>query len=204
MIDDLAYLIGVYEGDGSLPYYSYSTVFRLNSIDIEFVTATLESLRRLGYGLESNICKCDSESCKQGFYYAITATIDKQFADRLKDSYSYILINSPRDRRLSYIRGLYDSEGSLCFHEKPNGNLIPEIPISNSDLDLLCFAMTIVESLGYRCSITNSGGKVYNKSGEYLYQMHTLNILGKSLEKKVFLEELQPTIPRKRIMVIRE
>lgn len=121
---DWAYLVGVFLGDGCVTTNNGRPVFRLNTIDRDFATATKAALSSLtGYAV--TICTHSvKKSAKPNHSLScgdagICAALNEATANKTKLP-DWIFAASDSDK-LAFIAGLMDSEGYVCLKHNRQG-----------------------------------------------------------------------------------
>lgn len=186
--ENLAYLTGVYLGDG----WATTHQFGLRVKDQEFAEAA--------YGAASNLglrAVCRPDSYWKGMFF--TAVYSNSFAawlktltlPRLKD------LTELKETRWAFLRGFYDSEGSL-FKDKRG---YYRLAMSNGNPDLLRLISELLESLGIRA-------RLYVTRVRHLFlwindhyaiphlDQYCLQI-NRQGDIKTFISNTRPNIPRK-------
>ncbi|MHC1594535.1 MAG: LAGLIDADG family homing endonuclease, partial [Methanotrichaceae archaeon] len=159
----LAYVLGVYFGDGYVTISKKTYIFGLNVKDKEFADEVYDVLVRLGF----NPCYTfyiywydyDHDGKKEVSVYHSVKVFDREFVlwlSRLDVDDLRRLLRT-REERLRFVRGFYDSEG--CYYRgwyydkrKKKHCFIRKIIMVNSNRRLLEFVKEILEDLGIRCS----------------------------------------------------
>lgn len=114
---NFAYILGVYLGDGCITKDQYAHRFRLNTIDIEFATATKNAFVALGSGQGSLTVHAVKKSSKPNC--AFTVRHDEVCQALMRDTEGkkkipdYVFEWS-RENQLAFITGLMDSEGFVA------------------------------------------------------------------------------------------
>lgn len=188
MSDNLAYVLGVFYGDG-WSHYAGAGNYRigLEATEPSFVNSFKDAVYQLGF--TSLILYERQRKDRQKRMFSVYFN-SKKFYDyfanpdfeKLKDE-----IIEKRSWILAFIRGFYESEGSI---RKRYQNTI-EIKMTNTNTKLLALVEKLVVSLGmgyYICS-----GKPKNPNYKFC---HHIYIRGTSVEKRKFLEEINPVIKR--------
>jgi len=145
--EDMAYILGVYLGDG----YINRGSLRLLAKDKSFIERVIVSLFRL-FGEKVPI-----KETKHGkrIYYYITFSSKKltDYLKRITQNKTTIptsLFKARESVRSSLIEGFFDSEGSISFVDN-----IPLIRISQKNKKILLQVKKILESIGIESSITS-------------------------------------------------
>ncbi|WP_232461784.1 LAGLIDADG family homing endonuclease [Thermococcus pacificus] len=160
---ELAYVIGVYLGDGSVHLKSNGRyVVKLKVIDKEFAEAFANALKKLGIGVTI------------GFERDSTR-VDRHYVEGSNKSLFQLLTGS-RKRLLSlarkypreFLRGFFDSEGFPVISAGKSFKV--EVAAVNSDLEVLEFAQEALEELGINSKISklySRGHRVVIRGEEY-------------------------------------
>ena len=136
--NELAYVIGVMLGDGSLKRHSRDYDIKLNTIDIEFAETFSNMLAKL---LNRKVLRPKYIGRKRGRNYgweiaysskAFYTWFKRQSLETLKKYIEY-----DKDTVKYFLRGLYDSEGSNYKCRR--------ISLCNSDLDLLQYTQYLLK-----------------------------------------------------------
>jgi len=139
---ELAYIIGVMLGDGSLSNNSVNFV----SVDLIFAESFYNTLKNIGFN--SGISKMPLKKNRKQTYHVWGSS--KQFADwykklSLNDIYNFV--SQKKEIELEFVRGFYESEG--C-HDRNN-----VLSMSNSDKELLEIISKIL--MKYNISLNLNG-----------------------------------------------
>ncbi len=124
-----AYILGVYLGDGAVTKWSQAgksdrLIFRLNTIDEDFVGATKAALQDLSKYKVSVSCHAVKKSSKPNWALALG---DRALCERLvteterKRIIPEYVFGWPRDIKLAFIAGLMDSEGFVGANKNHTG-----------------------------------------------------------------------------------
>lgn len=197
---NLLYVLGVLRGDGSVGKYTYKGKddysIRLRATDKPFVDSFVEAIMKIGlnpyttYHREihekwSDYWTCQARSRLFYDWYV------KRTIPQLKE-----LIGDSDKLKISFIRGLYESDGGFNPHksfDKRRGRFYVKyvvVVMAKSDKELIIFTKEMVEELGFHPWI----GHQENPSGVVTYKI----VLSRKREVKKFLEEVKPCIPRKK------
>ena len=144
--EDLAYVIGVLKGDGSLLVSTKKRTYgiQLNAKDEDFCKAFYQSLKAIG--LRPHL----SQPPSNNGLYRVTA-YSKEFyewyskltlEDLEKMLYNESLIKA-------FLRGYFDSEGSVSFNRYGNAS----VRLSSTDGELIKFVQRLLLKIGIRSTI---------------------------------------------------
>ena len=176
MNKELAYVLGVYFGDGSIRFDTRTRTyhFRLEVKDLDFALATKKALEKLG--LRTSLRKT-----RRGLYLVICCSKSfTQWLRGIKVEELPKLIQNKEDK-ISFIRGFFDSDGSL----EKNGKGGKYIKMFNKNKELLQVIKRMLEELGFHPRL---------RKERYLY------VLGIYRNEEIcrFVEIIGSSIPRKR------
>lgn len=182
---DLAYVIGVLLGDGTITRGG----IQLQSIDREFINAFADACERQ-FGLKRHLYKYPGRRIRfpGGKEYDTRPTVMVSFhSSRLRDwlltRWPYIdkwIRNLNRDQRIAWLRGIWDSEGSI----DKNGTTV--LWYNNSNLLTRLYTDTLLEYLEISARVRLHGNK------RTVWFCHAQRITR-------FYNMVQPTIIRKRV-----
>ncbi len=173
---ELAYIVGVMFGDGSTSFRksgrSYKYRIRLKVVDKEFAEEFKRCLEEVGLKpslrFERNRARCD-RWCVEA-----NSKILYEFLRQPKDKLFEVAEKYPAE----FLRGFFDSEGSVCWNEKCKTLVIDA---SNCDEEILTFARNLLQSLDIHSKIYKTkrkGQKVKIRDRVYSYSsdMYSLRI----------------------------
>lgn len=183
---ELFYIIGVIMGDGCLTMSKarrgYSYIIRLEVTDKSFANKFYKTLKTIG--LNPYYYTNKREFKKQSHYVSAQS---KSFFLWFKDiDYNWVLDTST-DMSYSFLKGVYESDGSLDISKKG-----VKARIRNTNGTLLLTIKYILEKLGFHPTFFTMN-KNYLKSGKSYYAVN----LNRKSEVKEFLEKIKPCIERK-------
>lgn len=176
-VKPLAYIIGVYLGDGNISRVKSknSHQFRLNTIDYDFVESTAEALLELtdvkpriySHPVEksTNDNHYISHGCKLLCDYIESET------DKKKRIPYWIMKERNKDILREFIAGLMDSEGSTSIDKRLGYNRYVRVRFCNSEHWTPDF-MSILQKVG--CTATIAKEKPYKASYKPMYRI-TIN-----------------------------
>jgi len=167
MNENLAYLVGLLKGDGSVIYYTYKKQYpnikrgliSLTTKDKLIVDFSLRFLKEIG--LNPNI-HLDKNKC-----YKISAT-SKLFVNwylglNLKETFN----NS--SLKIAFLRGFYEAEG--CYYYE-TGNKFPYVGIVNCNEKLIYYVFDLIQELEFKPRIYKcKRSKTAYKKG-WIYMIH--------------------------------
>jgi intein-encoded DNA endonuclease-like protein len=191
---DLSYILGVLCGDGYITYQKY--IFGVHVADFEFAQSAFETLKRLG--LHPRMYREPK--------YARVVVTKKRF---------YLLLEKARENLENYvsssvdfIRGFYESEGSLGVYKHKNKNsMTVMIRFINTNRKFLDLIHTLLEELGIesRVSLHRKAGKyvIFNERTVRAQDCYVLYIYGIKRVRK-FLELVNPCIYRKSLAFLQD
>jgi len=192
---ELAYVIGVIFGDGSVSFKKrdYKYRIRLKVVDREFAEEFKRCLEALGLKpslrLERDRTRCD-RWCVEA-----NSRILYEFLTQPKER----LFEVAKEYPAEFLRGFFDSEGTVYIN--PKDPRIARVRASNYDLELLEFMKALLLDLGIYSTIyitkkkgdrSNIRGKIYR----YRKDFYTIDISRKDSVKK-FAINVGFTIKRK-------
>uniref|UniRef100_A0A6M3Y1T4 Putative homing endonuclease n=1 Tax=viral metagenome TaxID=1070528 RepID=A0A6M3Y1T4_9ZZZZ len=187
MTSDLAYILGVLFGDG---YTGGNGVIALRVADKKFAESFRDALRVIG--LPAKIYERPPEyvGCKPMYRAEVCSVVfAKWLKSRGLEEIGEMILNKGKDHIVAFIRGFYESEGSIYDESIRYGkyNKI-SITMSNSNYELISLVGLLVNSLGYNVDIRN------RKTSDGRLPHYVLRLLGSSDVKYKFLEEVNPCI----------
>jgi len=141
----LSYIVGVVEGDGGVIKDRRDYKVRMFSTSKEFIESFKNSLEEMG--LNTNVCVCSSDTCKQGYRYLVKA-FSKEFYNwykKLSTSDIEELALKNKEHAKSFVRGAYESEGSV-WYDKRNGC---KLQITNTDEKFVEVVEKAMKKIGF-------------------------------------------------------
>lgn len=187
----LSYILGVLYGDGWVYYYPYRYVIGLNTTDNEFAECFRVALAKIGlHPSRIYTMKRAQENWNDQFRVQAFSKPFYEWFKNLTFDKVHNLLQTPEMKR-EFIRGFYESEGSLC---QSKGYF--RVTITNTDMKLLNFVRKILEELGFCFYIYTHKQRPKNWAAvSYLGIFRPENI-------KRFLVEINPCISRKSLMMV--
>ena len=189
---ELAYVIGVKLGDGSLNRKGYNRRIRLQSVDLDFV---LEFDRRLSKVLSTRRHKPWFDTKRRDIHIEARSVLLYNFLNQpwglLKPWISHCTSCVSM-----FVRGFFDSECSISKHGS--------ITCSNSDAGLLKFVQRLlliyfkIETTGPRIN-THAGTEISNRGRTYIRKRDCYYIYVRVKSLGGFYREIGLTIQRKRV-----
>jgi len=182
---ELAYILGVIDGDGCVSGYDY---IRLVVKDKEFAEEFAKALKVIG--LRANVIERNPwhRKLKQYFHswqcYAYSVVFVNWYNGLIRKQIEGIAKQFP----IEYLKGFFESEGSYTISTKGSANVL----FSNLDYALLLMAQRLLTLLGYDSKIYRCKQKTQLTDREVTEYM--LNLLGSSREKHEFIKKLNPCI----------
>ncbi|AIF69161.1 hypothetical protein PAP_03710 [Palaeococcus pacificus DY20341] len=166
----LAYIIGVYFGDGSILATGYKYRFRLKAIDKEFVEKSAEYLRKIGAnptrGYEENKSRSDR------WYVEVASKSLYKFLKQPKEK----LFDVAREYPEEFLKGFFDSEGTISWNRKHQSLFISA---SNYDLEVLELCRELLGTIGIYSKIylsKKAGTPVKIRGEKYQYRQNFYEI----------------------------
>ena len=160
----LAYIIGVYFGDGSILATGYKYKFKLKAIDKEFVERTAKCLREIGanptMGYEEN------KSRSNRWYVEVASKSLYTFLKQPKEKLFDVAKEHPRE----FLRGFFDSEGAISWNKNHKSLFVSA---SNYDFEILEFCKELLDTLGIHSTIylsKRAGTPVKIRGEKYQYR----------------------------------
>lgn len=154
---ELAYLVGVALGDGSL-IYTRTKRFTLRTIDEDFARYVYEVIKEW-CGLEPKMYKRRGtekvfpnnikSKTKDSFEVVLNSKEAVKILKKYIDDYSWIF-NQPEKIKIAFIKGLWDSEGTISGKT---------ISWCNSNLKLAEAFKKLLESIGIKASLSKRSGR---------------------------------------------
>lgn len=194
MTPDLAYIMGVMEGDGWVTTYKHHQCensnfnsYGLGVIDEDFADTFMEKCKIIS--LNPRKYKKPCKTAKQGFIWEIAGS-SKIFVEFCRQ-FDKELVLSNDAYAINYLRGFFDSEG--YFYKYKTTNAV-SCKMSNCDRELLSFIEKLVSRFGFRYSIYENMKKFPNRKP---FKLYDLDIRGGREEIRRFINLIQPSIKRK-------
>jgi intein-encoded DNA endonuclease-like protein len=199
--NELAYIIGVLNGDGSLNLRAFRpNRFALITIDYDFLLNVKKNLEKWS-GLITKEYKYSNKkywSYKQGFHYELNLNSVKAIKF-LRKYYISInqqkamknikkLLKNNRQLQIEFIKGFFDSEGSIRI----NGR----IAIDNSKKEIITYISYLLKKLKINSKINYSEQNKKHKNVKYIIKDYRLWIQKKEDIKK-FCNLINSSIKRK-------
>jgi len=191
---ELAYVISVYLGDGSVHLKSNGKyVVKLKVIDREFAEAFAEALKKLGIGVTVGF---ERDSTRADRYYVEGS--NKALFQLLTGSRER-LFSLAEDYPVQFIRGFFDSEGFPVISAGKSFKV--EVAEVNSDLEVLEFVQRCLEGLGITSKISrlySRGHRVIIRGEEYSSNVDMFILrISRFNDVKSFAEKVGFTASRK-------
>ena len=190
MSDDLAYILGVYFGDGYLTFHTGSWLIGLHVKEKIFAESFREAM--LGIGLHPSRILKSKETSRvnkiKSTYYRTIAYSNKlcNFIKTIDISSLYDILTKKERLVLSFLRGCFESEGS-ARNRKGHG-VVVEV-FCNTNTNLIGLVCKLLKWLGYSFSI----GKQQPQEEKW-NTLYRISLHGNSTTKKKFLYLLNPII----------
>lgn len=185
----MAYLGGVYVGDGSVGRYDGENAFRVNTIDKELRDEISSKLELVGCNTYKDYQDPKQENHSRIYYVRVRS---KRFCDYLEDKFSknngivnYLNIGGSEEE-IKFIKGFYESEGT--YDGKYN------LSMSQKNKSVLDSVKLMLQDLGYESSIyryEQPGSQTEREGPEHI---HILKLLGGKTEINRFMGEVNPII----------
>ena len=174
--ESLAYILGVLNGDGSVNKQGSNYVIELKVTDKDFIEEFKRNLKNIGFEyineyvreFEDKKDQYIIRTCSKGFYH---------WYKNLDIDYYTNIIGNNEKLMISWLKGFYDSEGSVAINKKGNYTY-KYISVSNTNKELIDICCNFLEKLGIEHSVYCEKNSRY-KSG-YLWRIY---IKSNSLEK---------------------
>jgi intein-encoded DNA endonuclease-like protein len=189
---ELAYVIGVNLGDGSLNLKGYNRRIRLQSVDLDFVLEFDRCLSRV-LGTRRHTPWFDSK--RREIHVEASSVLLYGFLDQPWERLKPWICHC-RDCVAMFLRGFFDSEG----HVTEGGRVM----CSNSDLGLLKFVQYLlastfkIESTGPRI-VSLAGTEISNRGHTYFRQRDCYGLYLRARSVGIFYHNVGITIGRKRV-----
>lgn len=181
--ENIAYIIGILKGDGWVNKNKWNYRICLSAIEANFVESFAKSLKRIGMNPMINLRKLPNPNHRD--QYCLEAN-SKEFYNWYKDltlNKIRVLINGNTEYAIAFLRGFYESEGSISKASKKSWRLA----IYNSDKELIEFVKQLIDGLGIPTTLYSV--KRDDKKREYI-----IRILGRAQNIKRFLSLINPII----------
>jgi hypothetical protein len=182
----LAYILGVLKGDGSCYLFSDRSyrrpAIKLKATSSAFVLSFYRALKKIGLNPYFGFLRSKNPRWRNCWY---THAYSKEFYEwysKLSLDDIYELIKSNDEMVSQFIRGLYESEGSIS-----KGGLRV---ITNTDLNLVKLVQTLLLSKNFKTTIVRDN---YPELKGWKTAYH-LNLRGGKKEIRRFLEYIKPCI----------
>ena len=162
---DLAELLGCVLGDGHICQHARCDSLRItgNADNLGFTKRYTDIMRNV-FGKEPAVAKAKNSN-------AITITVYERFISKrlgiphgARKNLHYVLpawIRKSKTYRIRFLRGLYEAEGSICYHAKTSTH---KVFFSNRNQHLLELVSGLVQELGFRVNISNHNLQVSRKA----------------------------------------
>lgn len=184
---EIAYLIGLKFGDGSVPK-SFPPHFSLGVKDRDFVEEVNRCLCIvLGRKEPYNIYPCPSN---QTFAIVSASRYLARFLKKDLEELKPVVEKYPND----FLRGVYDSEGS-CSRVRERRHLL-RVELGNTNLKLVTLAQELLKKLGIRSKINSVSLSEHPTAKAEKY--HKLRI-NRQQDIRLFIEKIGFSIKRKRV-----
>lgn len=196
--EDLCYILGVIEGDG---HVSKNNAIRLKVKDKLFAENFSKALHNINLNSRVITEKAYYKKCK-GLYAACSGSIIfTKWYRRLKDDFINgftTIIGDNQSFMRAFVRGFYESEGSLKFGKSPSDRYVRlTITMYNTNEILIRFVAELINKLGYKMSVCGPYGP-YNKKNKL--PLYVLTITGTKEDKISFIKEINPCIKNRGCM----
>ncbi len=196
---ELAYVIGVETGDGFLNVkaQTYQYRIRLRAVNREFVEAFNQAVAKVLGCPPHKLWK--GEKARETEVEFGSYLLHKFLSQKLDDLKPFIEYD--RSCAASFIRGFFDSEGSVNTRE--------QLTASNTDLNLLHYVQELlrgrfgIETTGPHLR-SRKGSILTNRGKSYYRKANCYDIYVLSLGREVFFREIGLTIRRKSNRVSRQ
>jgi intein-encoded DNA endonuclease-like protein len=186
----LAYILGVLKGDGNVnlfPDREYRRPrIRLKATSLRFVYSFHEALKKIGLNPHLRLAKSKNPKWKDAYESCAYSREFYEWYQRLTLDDIHELIKSNDEMVSQFVRGLYESEGSLVF----NKGCFNLRVISNIDFNLVKLVQTLLLSRNFKTTIVKDNS---NERKGYKTMYH-LNLRGGKSEIKRFLDWIKPCI----------
>jgi len=182
---ELAYILGVIDGDGSVSGYDR---IDLGTKDYEFAQEFRRALKAIG--LKANVTETSywHKNLKKHVHrwqcYANSAVFVRWYKGLTLKQREGIASQFPGE----YLKGFFESEGSYYIGTSGGVNVC----FSNFDYELLLIVQRLLTLLGYESRIYENKRKGYFSGREVT--VYRLNLLGSSEEKHEFIKRIKPVI----------
>jgi intein-encoded DNA endonuclease-like protein len=149
--ESLAYILGVLNGDGSVNRQGNNYVIELKVTDKDFVEEFKKHLKCIGFEYINEYVREFKNKkdqyvvrvCSKGFYY---------WYKNLDMDYYINVIGNNEKLMVSWLKGFYDSEGSVTINKKGNYTY-KYVSLSNTDKKLIDICCYYLDKLGINYSI---------------------------------------------------
>jgi len=149
--ESLAYILGVLNGDGSVNKQESNYVIELKVTDKDFIEEFKRNLENIGFKyINEYVRKFENKKDQyvvrvrsKGFYY---------WYKSLNVDYYMNVIGNNEKLMISWLKGFYDSEGSVVINKK--GNYVYKyVSIANTNRNLIDVCCSFLEKLGIEYSV---------------------------------------------------
>jgi len=185
---ELAYILGVIDGDGSVNGYIN---IELDVKDYAFAKEFERALKAIGLRADTrnndHWNKSLERQQKMWKCYACSVVFVRWFKGLTQEQKEGIVSQFPKE----YLKGFFESEGTYTINT--DGSV--HVHFSNFDYELLSMVQRLLALLGYDSNIYESKRKGHFSGREVT--AYTLNLLGPSEEKHEFIKRIKPVIKNK-------
>jgi len=160
---ELSYVLGVLDGDGYVRIKGRHHLVGLQAIDYEFVDKFNKCLARIFGKHKPYSIYAEKQTPPRKTIYRVEG-VCKKFVKWYLDASKETKWTLAKHYPIQYLRGIYDSEGSVIVQEIYSSNapvLDCRIVLYNSDLTLLLFVQDLLREQGYSSKLY----KVYDNVG---------------------------------------
>ena len=191
MSEDLAYIIGVTLGDGHI----HKEVSGVTAMSIQLRTTTKmfndsfeRSLKNIGLHPNTIPIKRQKPNWKDTWLTYAHSVVLCRFLKKIKGDSKRVSSLFDEDKLIiSFIRGIWESEGGICQTKQ----YLCNIRIGMDDEELINILCSFINDLGFKSVARKKFDTRYNKFRPYL------DVLGTKGEKIRFLETIDPVIKSK-------
>jgi intein-encoded DNA endonuclease-like protein len=137
MDDNLSYILGVLEGDGYVIYKSGKYLIGLSTKDYDFAKYFYRKLTNIGLKPKTHYYQTKNKNWSERY---IVECNSKKFCEwyfNLNKYDDYYKLLKEKEHKCMFLRGMFDSEGSVKVEYKDNKPIRRSIRISNTNVNLI-------------------------------------------------------------------
>jgi intein-encoded DNA endonuclease-like protein len=188
MDDNLSYILGVLEGDGYVIYKSGKYLIGLSTKDYDFAKYFYRKLTNIGLKPKTHYYQTKNKNWSERY---IVECNSKKFCEwyfNLNKYDDYYKLLKEKEHKCMFLRGMFDSEGSVKVEYKDNKPIRRSIRISNTNVNLIKLCCDFLTEVGIKWSIHKQSYRkkqcydIYIKAESFEYFK---SIIGSSIKRKM-------------------